>query len=97
MKLREHNLRIVLAMAVAILLAGIAQAAHYHKDESGHFSGQDEHCLLCTYAGGTSAPPVPPVLPPALPLSRDYRPPHSIPSPEGILAASYDARGPPAA
>jgi len=88
--------RIALAMAIAILLAGVAQAAHYHKDEQGTFGGADPHCLLCQYAGGTAALPVLPAVPPAPPLYRDYHPPHSIPSPEGILTASYDARGPPA-
>jgi len=82
-------------MAIAVLLAGIAQAAHYHKDDQGHFGGADPHCLLCQYAGGTAALPALPAVPPALPPYRDYRPPHSVPFPEGILAASYDARGPP--
>jgi len=89
--------RIVMAMAVVILLAGIAKAAHYHKDKQGNFGGTDPHCLLCQYAGGTAAPPVLLTAPAAPPPYRDYRPPHSIPCPEGYLAASYDARGPPAA
>lgn len=88
--------RIAWAMAVAILLAGIAQAAHYHKDKQGDFGGADPHCLLCQYAGGTAALPVLPTVPPAPPLYRDYHPPHSTPCPAGILVASYDARGPPA-
>ena len=82
-------------MAVAILFAGVAQAAHYHQDKQGNFGGADTHCLLCQYAGGTAALPALPTVPPALPPYRDYRPPHSIPCPEGILAAFYDARGPP--
>jgi len=88
--------RIALAMAVAILLAGIAQAAHYHKDKQGDFGGADPHCLLCQYAGGTAALPVLPTVPPAPPPYRDYHPPHSTPCPEDILVAPYDARGPPA-
>ena len=88
--------RIALAMAVAILLAGIAQAAHYHKDKQGDFGGADPHCLLCQYAGGTAALPALPTLPSAPPLYRDYHPPHSTRCPEGILLTSYDARGPPA-
>ena len=82
-------------MAVAILFAGVAQAAHYHKDKLGNFGGADLHCLLCQYAGGTAALPALPAVPPAPPPYRDYRPPHSIPCPKGILAAFYDARGPP--
>ena len=88
--------RIAWLMAVAILLAAVAQAAHYHKDERGKFGGADPHCQLCQYAGGTAALPVLPTAPPAARPYRDYRPPHSIPCPGGILAASYEARGPPA-
>ena len=95
-KTRVHR-RVALAMGIAILLAGVAQAAHYHRDEQGNFGGADPHCLLCQYAGGTAAPPVPFTVPAAPLPYRDYRPPHSIPCPEGYLAASYDARGPPAA
>lgn len=87
--------RIALAMVVAILLAGIAQAAHYHPDELVHPGSTDVHCLLCLYAGGSAGPPTLPSAPAAISLSHDYRPPQSIPGPEGILAASYDARGPP--
>jgi hypothetical protein len=79
------------------LLAGIAQAAHYHKDELGNLSGTDLHCVVCLYAGGTAPPPILPTVPAAVPPYRDYRPPHSIPCPESIFAASYDARGPPKA
>lgn len=88
--------RLALVLAVAILFAGVAQAAHFHKDELGQFGGADLHCLLCQYAGGTAAPPAPLSVPPALPPYRGYRPPHSISCPEGILVAAYDARGPPA-
>jgi hypothetical protein len=50
--------RIVLTLAFAILFAGIAQAAHFHKDElTGHESQADIHCLLCLYAAGTAGPP----------------------------------------
>jgi len=94
---RRARRRIVFAMALAILIAGIAQAAHFHKDEMGHFGGQDEHCLLCIYAGGTAALPTLPALPTAPPAFRNYRPPHSLPCPERLFAASYDARGPPVA
>ena len=84
-------------MATAVLLAGIAQAAHYHKDGQGEFGGQDVHCLLCQYAGGTAAPPVVPTLPPALPPFRDYQLPFSVPCPKRLFPAHYDARGPPTA
>ncbi|HEX4025857.1 MAG TPA: hypothetical protein VHX52_14315 [Steroidobacteraceae bacterium] len=90
--------RIALAMAVAILFAGIAQAAHYHKDELVHPGSTDVHCLLCLYAAGTAGPPaIASLVPDGGPRQRDYRPPHSIPCPFGIRVASYDARGPPLA
>ena len=87
--------RIALAMAAAIVLAGVAQAAHYHNDKQGDFGGQDVHCLLCQYAGGSAAPPVVPTLPAAPPPYREYQRPHSVPCPECLFPASYDARGPP--
>ena len=88
---------IALALVAAILLAGIAQAAHYHKDEQGDFGGKDVRCQLCQYAGGTAALPVVPTVAAALPPYREYQSPHSIPSPECLFPASYDARGPPKA
>jgi hypothetical protein len=88
--------RIALAMAVAILFAGVAQAAHFHQDELIHPGSTDVHCLLCLFAGGSATPPaVLPFVPPAGPRHCDYRPPHSIPCPESTDPASYDARGPP--
>jgi len=84
-------------MAAAILFAGIAQAAHYHKDDQGDFGGKDLHCLLCQYAGGNAAPPVVPTLPVAPPPLHEYQRPHSVPCPECLFPASYDARGPPKA
>jgi len=89
--------RVALALAVAVLLAGIVQAAHYHKDELGHLAGTNVHCLLCLYAGGTAPLPVLPAVPAAPPPNRDDRSPRSIPCLGGIFAASYDARGPPKA
>jgi hypothetical protein len=83
-------------MAVAILLAGIAQAAHYHKDELVHPGSTDVHCLLCLFAAGSAPPPA------ILPLVRlpgpkhcDYRLADSNRCPESTDPASYDARGPP--
>ena len=75
-------------MTVAIILAGIAQAAHYHKDEA-RYGSTDVHCLLCLYASGTAGPPALQHVPDVKPSCLDYRPPHSIPCPESIDAASY--------
>ncbi len=88
--------RIALVVAVAILLAGIAQAAHYHKAEPARGT-TDVHCLLCLFAAGTAGPPViaaalpPPtryssyLFPPALVVPRTHQP------------VPYEARGPPLA
>ena len=90
--------RITLVLAVAVLFAGLAQAAHFHRDElAGHESQADTHCLLCLFAAGTAGPPAPMVRVSG-PVSRFGRPLlicvgavfHSDP-------ASYDARGPPTA
>lgn len=88
--------RIALVIAAAIVFAGLAQAAHDHKDELSRSGGTHVHCLLCLYPSGSAVPPTLPSVPAASPLFHNYRPPQSIPGPEGILAASYDARGPPA-
>ncbi len=82
-------------MAVAILFAGIAQAAHYHKDELTRGT-TDVHCLLCLFAAGSAGPPaVVQLVPGAAPRYFSYRFPSSIPRPRSKHAASYDARGPP--
>jgi hypothetical protein len=91
--------RIAFILALAVLFAGIAQAAHYHKDElAGGHSQNDVACLLCLYAASTAGPPATGrILPPAIPRYCGYRtdggPGHlSLHAP-----ASYDARGPPIA
>lgn len=43
-------------LAAAILLAGIASAAHYHKTELARGT-TDVHCLLCLFAGASAGPP----------------------------------------
>jgi hypothetical protein len=87
--------RIAMAMAVVMLLAGMAQAAHFHQDDSGRVGGADVHCLLCQYAGGHAAAPAVPLLPSAATAHDISRPRLAIFRAEKILAASYDARGPP--
>ncbi len=91
---RRH---IVLVVAAAILFAGIAQAAHFHKAELAGGNG-DVHCLLCLYAASSAAPPAPAQLIPAtaLPL-QEARCPADQPCPRSHAPASYDARGPPSA
>jgi hypothetical protein len=80
--------------AVAILLAGITQAAHFHKDE---LSGgpPDVHCLLCMYAAVSAGPPT--VAQPVLPTTgycTDILAFTRV-SPPSHHPVAYEARGPP--
>jgi hypothetical protein len=88
---------IILALAVAILLAGFAQAAHFHKDElAGHESQADIHCLLCQFAAGTAGPPTPAAVLAAPERALGIL---AVLAPLPVMqaaAAPYDARGPPA-
>lgn len=89
--------RITVFLAFAVLFAGVAQAAHYHKsdliDGSTHV-----HCLLCLFAASTAGPPaLARVTPPAAPRFCSYRCPATGTGPLTSEAALYDARGPPAA
>lgn len=89
--------RIILALVLAILLAGFAQAAHFHKDElAGHESQTDIHCLLCLYAAGTAGPPAVTVRV-AAPAPRYGRRLVALRIPLNRAdAAPYQARAPPA-
>ena len=87
--------RVALVMAVAILFAGIAQAAHFHKDELAG-GATDVHCLLCLFAASTAGPPA--IVQPARPVAArycNYRLPSSSVPPLGHHPVPYEARGPP--
>ncbi len=88
--------RIAIFLAFAVLFAGIAQAAHYHKDQLTGQSQTDVHCLLCLFAGGNAGPPASvQQTAPAAPRYCGYRYPVCIGRLTLHAAASYDARGPP--
>jgi hypothetical protein len=87
--------QIVATMVAAILLAALAQAAHFHKDELVRVGSTDVHCLLCQYAGGTAPLPALPQLPAFGVAARDLSASPVLPGPTAALPASYDARGPP--
>jgi hypothetical protein len=87
--------QIVATMVAAVLLAALAQAAHFHKDELVRVGSTDVHCLLCQYAGGTAALPARPQLPAFGVAARDLSAPVVLPGPTAALTAAYDARGPP--
>lgn len=88
--------RLTLALALAVLFAGFAQAAHFHKDElAGHESQTDIHCLLCLFAAGSATPPVAAALKAApVPTFHGVQRVAMLP-PRSRVTASYDARGPP--
>ena len=81
-------------VAAAILLAGIAEAAHYHKTEPARGT-TDVHCLLCLFAGAQAGPPA---IAQALQGGAHYCN-HFIPvtsvCPPNHHPAPYQARGPP--
>lgn len=92
-KPRRH---IALAVALAILIAGIAQAAHYHKSAPTRGT-TDVHCLLCLYAGGTAGPPAIAQAVPAAVRYSSYRFPCAQVFPLTHQSVPYEARGPPLA
>ena len=89
--------RLTLALSLAVLFAGFAQAAHFHKDElAGHESQVDIHCLLCLFAAGSATPPAVTSLA-AAPAPRFHSPQWvTLLPPRTFETASYNARGPPA-
>jgi hypothetical protein len=88
---RRH---IAWVVVVAILLAGIAQAAHYHKTELARGT-TDVHCLLCLFAGAQAGPPAIAQALPAAPRYYTYRSPLTTVCPPSHHPAPYQARGPP--
>ena len=87
--------RLALLLVFAIILAGIAQASHYHQANATRGS-TDVHCLLCLFAASSASPPVP-AQTPAVPCLRYYLAPHPSDTPCPTLAplTGYDATGPP--
>jgi len=89
--------RIAMVMAVAVLIAGIAQAGHFHKLELGQHSDVHLQCLLCLYSAGTAGPPEVARLVQGAVTHRAYVAPAIASLPQDTAIASYDARGPPRA
>ena len=85
--------RIALALVFALLLAGYAQASHFHKTEVARASA-DVQCLLCLHAAGYAGAPDLPTLPSFSPLQTHSPATAAAPVVAGAVAA-YDARGPP--
>lgn len=97
MRLRRWHLRrlVALVAVLAVFGAGLAQAAHFHKNEG--LRGAETHllCQLCMHADRWAGPPeLPQQQGPALAVSTVIAPltttAQSLPP-----AGFYDARGPP--
>ncbi|HEY1724426.1 MAG TPA: hypothetical protein VGF89_03310 [Steroidobacteraceae bacterium] len=96
-RLRTWRLRRLLALLAvcAVFGAGIAQAAHYHKNEGAR--GFDTHvqCLLCMHADRSAGPPeLPRYAPPVFALTVAVTLLIAA-RPRRAQAVCYDARGPP--
>jgi hypothetical protein len=89
--------RIALLMAVAVLLAGLAQAGHFHKIEAGQHNDTHPECLLCLHASGSAGPPAVARLVPDAVEHYCLAIPETAAIPRSAIVASYDARGPPLA
>ena len=87
--------RIALFMALAVLVGGIAQASHFHKFDLAQHNDVHLQCSLCLHSAGSAGPPDAPRLVQSALIYVLCLAPLSVPRPESLSAASYDARGPP--
>jgi len=87
--------RIALAMAVVVLIAGIAQAGHFHKLELGQHNDVHLQCLLCMHSAGSAGPPAVVRLVQGAVAHRWLALPGLVSIVADAAIASYDARGPP--
>ncbi len=89
--------RLVALVAVcAVFVGGLAQAAHFHKNESAR-GATHLQCLLCAHADRWAGPPeLPHQCGPTLALLSLVVPPTAS-QPSRTRAGFYDIRGPPAA
>lgn len=88
---------IALVAVFAVFGAGVAQAAHFHKNEGARGAETHLQCLLCAHADRSAGPPVlPQHAGPTLALLTLITP---LAAAELRLprAVYYDIRGPPAA
>jgi hypothetical protein len=89
--------RVILFLTLAVLFAGIAQAAHSRKSDLVQGSTH-VHCLLCLFAASSASPAaLARVIPSRAPRFCSYR---CLATSVGAVNSDgmlYDARGPPAA
>lgn len=87
--------RLALFVAVAVLIGGIAQAAHYHKTEQTQLADVHLQCLLCFSSTGSAGPPdAPHMVRSEVPRVLRFIA-VSVPAPDRLETSSYEARGPP--
>ena len=96
-RLRRRPLRRLIALiaAFAVFTGGLAQASHFHKNESARGAETHLQCLLCMHADRWAGPPeLPQHTGPALAISTIIAP-LTTAEPDRQRAGFYDARGPP--
>lgn len=96
-RLRRWPLRRLIALLAvfAVFGAGLAQAAHFHKNEGARGAETHLQCLLCVHADRwAGTPELPQHTAPVLALSAVVAP-LSAAQPGKSRAGFYDARGPP--
>jgi len=87
---------IALVAVFALFGGGLAQAAHFHKNEGARGAETHLQCLLCVHADRWAGPPVlPQHTGPTLALLTLIAP-LAAAEPSRPRAAFYDIRGPPA-
>lgn len=97
--LRRRSVRrgVALLAAVAVFVAGLAQAAHFHKDEFSRGAETHLQCLLCLHADRWAGPPTLPSAPKTSSTVLARLVIVQTPAPTELPRADYDARGPPRA
>jgi hypothetical protein len=88
--------RLIALIAVfAVFGGGLAQAAHFHKNEGARGAETHLQCLLCVHADRWAGPPdLPQQIGPTLAISALILP-LTAAAPAAAHAEFYDARGPP--
>jgi hypothetical protein len=98
-RLRRWQLRrlVALVAVLAVFGGGLAQAAHFHKNESARGAETHLHCLLCAHADRWAGPPeLPKHIGASLAISSVITPLTTV-EPSRPPAGFYDIRGPPLA
>jgi hypothetical protein len=96
-RMRRWPLRRLIALVAvfAVFGGGLAQAAHFHKNEGGRGAETHLQCLLCVHADRWAGPPeLPQHTGPSLAASTVIVP-LTAAAPTAARIAFYHARGPP--